>query len=217
VGETDWHIWALILLREALEDFFAPRPDVYIASDLFLYYREGDPGACKAPDVMVVTGVAKRWRRTFKTWVENAVPCVVVEITSEKTWQEDLGEKRDLYERLGVREYFVFDPEARYLEPPLQGFRRKGKRYVALAPAADGSLPSRELGLRLRAERSMVRLWVARTGELILTRTESKEQERAEKERERQRAEQEKQRADALEAELARLKAAKRLRKKRRS
>ena len=47
VGETDWHIWALILLREALEDFFAAGIDVYIASDLFLYYREGDPSACK--------------------------------------------------------------------------------------------------------------------------------------------------------------------------
>ena len=112
VGETDWHIWALILLREALEDFFAPRPDVYIASDLFLYYREGDPRACKAPDVMVVPGVAKRWRRTFQTWVEKAVPSVIVEITSENTWPDDLGEKRALYELLGVREYFVFDPEA---------------------------------------------------------------------------------------------------------
>ena len=198
VGETDWHIWALILLREALEDFFAAQDDVYIASDLFWYYRKGDPGACKAPDVMVVPGVAKRWRRTFQTWVEKAVPSVIVEITSENTWPEDLGEKRALYEQLGVREYFVFDPEALFLEPPLQGFRRKGKRDVALAPSADGSLPSRELGLLLRAEGPMVRLRDARTGELILTRTESKEQaqrraeqERTEKERERQRAEQE--------------------------
>ena len=49
VGETDWHIWALILLREALEDWFAQRLDVYVASDLFLYYVEGDPAASKAP------------------------------------------------------------------------------------------------------------------------------------------------------------------------
>lgn len=206
MGETDWHMWALMWLREALEDYFADRDDVKVASDMFLYYREGDPSACKAPDIMVAMGVANHWRRTFKTWVEKAVPNVIVEIASEKTYAEDLREKRDLYERLGVKEYFVFDPEARCLKPPLQGFRRKGKRYEPLAPAADGTLLSQELGLLLRREGPMVRLRDARTGEPILTRAEAKEQ--AER-----RAEQEKRRGDALEAELARLKA-KRPRKK---
>jgi hypothetical protein len=36
VGESDWHMWALLLLREALEDVFADQPDVKVASDLFL-------------------------------------------------------------------------------------------------------------------------------------------------------------------------------------
>jgi Uma2 family endonuclease len=236
MGETDWHIWALIQLREALEDFFAERPDIYVASDLFLYYEEGNPSACKAPDIMVVKGVAKRWRRTFRTWVENAVPSVIVEIASKETWEADLDDKRKLYERLGVLEYFVFDPENCYLDPCLRGFRRKGKRHVPLVAAADGGLLSKELGLRLLAEGPMVRLQDARTGQLVLTRPESKEeaqrqaalekqsaeqekqraerekqraeQEQAEKERERQRAEQEKQRADVLQAELDRLRAA---------
>jgi len=229
VGETDWHIEALILLREALEDVFADRADVYVASDLFLYYRQGDPSASKAPDVMVVKGVTKHFRRTFRTWVEKAVPCAIVEIASEKTWAEDLGSKRDLYERLGVAEYFVFDPERLYLDPPLQGFRLRGKKYVPLVAAADGSLPSKELGLLLQPENHMVRLRDVRTGEPVLTRLERAqqaerraeqeraatererlraEQERAATERERLRAEQEKQRADALEAELARLRAA---------
>ena len=43
MGETDWHILALISLREGLEDFFVDQADVYVASDLFLYYVEGDP------------------------------------------------------------------------------------------------------------------------------------------------------------------------------
>src|SRR5208283_6128184 len=63
VGETDWHMMALIWLREALEDHFAGREDVKVASDMFLYYVEGDPSACKAPDVMVIPGVNKRLRR----------------------------------------------------------------------------------------------------------------------------------------------------------
>jgi Uma2 family endonuclease len=228
VGETDWHILALLLLREGLEDFFADRPDVKVASDMFLYYRKGDPSANKAPDTMIIKGVGKQLRRSFKTWIERAVPCVIIEITSEKTWQEDLGDKRDVYEQLGVKEYFVLDPEAMYLEPPLQGFRLKGKRYVPLAPAADGSLLSKELELRLRAENYMLRLLDAATGQPVPTRVESwqlaqrqteleraekererlrAEVERAEKERESLRAEQEKRRADALEAELTRLRA----------
>src|SRR4051794_20863235 len=85
MGETDWHMMALIWLREGLEDFFADRTDVKVASDMFLYYREGDPRACKAPDVMVIKGVNPRWRRTFKTWVEKALPSTIIEIASERT------------------------------------------------------------------------------------------------------------------------------------
>ena len=116
------------------------------------------------------------------------MPRVIVEIASEKTWPEDLGEKRALYAQLGVREYFVFDPEARYLDPPLQGFRRKGKRYEVLTPAADGSLASKELGLRLRAESAMVRLRDARTGQPLLTRQERAEQAQLQLAQERCRA-----------------------------
>src|SRR5262249_32185621 len=158
VGETDWHMWALILLREALEDTFANQADVKVASDMFLYYREGDPSASKAPDVMVIKGVSKHFRRSFKTWVENAMPSVIFEIASEKTWKDDRDGKRTLYESLGVVEYFVFDPEAVYLDPPLRGFRLKGKKYVPLVAAADGSLASKGLGLRLRREEHMLRL-----------------------------------------------------------
>lgn len=193
VGETEWHIWALMRLHEALEDHFADRADVKVVSDMFLYYAEGNPKASKAPDTMVIKGVGKHFRRTFKTWVEKAVPCVIVEITSRKTLREDLEEKCDLYERLEVKEYFVFDPQARCLRPPLQGFRLRGKRYQRLAAAADGSLASKQLGLRLQAEGSMIRFRDAQTGKPILTRAEAKEQ--AER------------RAAALEAELARLKA----------
>jgi len=238
MGETDWHILALMLLRQALDDAFADQADVYVGSDLFFYYVGGDPSANAAPDGMVVKGVGKHLRRTFKTWVEKAIPSVMIEICSQKTWKEDLGAKRFLYERLRVAEYFVFDPEARYLKPPLRGFRLRGGKYRPLAAAADGSLTSKELGLRLVAEGHMLRLIDARTGKPILTRQESaqqqkqradlaeqqKEQERQGKEQEKQRAElaeqhaqqqeqraeHEKQRADALAAELARLRASRR-------
>jgi Uma2 family endonuclease len=207
MGETDWHIWALILLREGLDDFFADQADVFVGSDMFLYYVEGHPSKNTAPDSMVVKGVAraKEFRRTFKTWVEKAVPRTIFEIASEDTWRKDLVDKRLLYERLKVAEYFVFDPEARFVKPPLRGFRLRAGKYQALTPAADGSLTSKELGLRLFLEGHMLRLIDARTGEPVLTRQERADQEKQRADREKQRADQEKQRADALAAEVARL------------
>jgi Uma2 family endonuclease len=221
MGETDWHIWALILLREGLVDFFADQADVFIGSDMFLYYVEGDPSKNTAPDSMVVKGVAraKEFRRTFKTWAEKAVPSAVFEIASEDTWRYDLGDKLLVYERLKVAEYYVFDPEALYVKPPLRGFRLRGGKYQPLKPAADGSLTSKELGLGLVAKEHLLRLIDARTGQPIPTRQERAElaeqraneakqladQEKQRADQEKQRADQEKQRADAVEAELTRL------------
>jgi hypothetical protein len=197
MGETDWHILALMMLRQALDDFFT-KEDVYVGSDLFFYYLKGDPSACMAPDVMVVKDVGKHLRRTFKTWVEKAIPCTVIELSSQDTWKRDLGERQQKYQQLGVTEYFVFDPEGLYVKPPLRGFRLRAGKYQPLAAAADGSLASKELGLRLRAEGHMLRLIDVHSGQPILTRLERVEQEKQEKERE-------KRRADELEAEVMRL------------
>jgi Uma2 family endonuclease len=212
MGETDWHILALRLLLDGLDDRFEDQADVYVGGDLFLYYMEGHPSKNTAPDAMVVKGIAKEKRRTFKTWVEKALPCTVFEITSSDTWQKDLGEKRQLYERLKVAEYFVFDPEARWLLPPLRGFRLRAARYQPLTAAADGSLTSKELGLRLLPDGAMLRLIDDRTGKPIPTRREraAQAERRAQRasrraQEQRQRAEQERQRAEALQAELARL------------
>lgn len=139
---------------------------------------------------MVVKGVGKHFRRSFKTWEEKAIPRTIIEITSEKTWREDLGDKRDVYEALGVVEYFVFDPEGTMLNPPLQGWRLEAGQYVSVPLGSDGGLVSDELGLRLIPEGFMLRLVNARTGEKISTR-----EERAD-------------RADALAAEVDRLRRA---------
>src|SRR5262249_37508146 len=152
MGETDFHIAAIIWLREALEDFFADHPDVYVASNLLLYFRVGSLRERRDPDVLVAKGVGKHQRRSFRTWEENTVPCVVFEISSEKTWEVDLYEKRIDYRRLGIGEYFLFDPESRFLNPPLQGFRLAKRKYVPIPLAPDGSLTSQELGLRLLPE-----------------------------------------------------------------
>ncbi len=110
MAETDVHIDALLYLREALKDYFRDAPQVYVAGNMLLYYEEGNPAACVAPDVFVVQGVAKRERRTYKLWEEGQPPAVVFEITSRGSRLEDLGTKRVVYAMLGVREYFLYDP-----------------------------------------------------------------------------------------------------------
>jgi Uma2 family endonuclease len=222
MGETGFHVEALILLHQALKRHLNERPDAYVASDMLLYYERGNPLANKSPDVMVILGVENHTRRTFKTWVENAVPTVIFEISSDETWREDLYGKHELYARLGVAEYFLFDPLGDCLDPRLQGFRQEdgADTYTPLPFAPDESLESRALGLRLVPEGWMLRLIDVRTNEPIPTYLDKMEhlgeleREWTPAEREKRRADKyslwarlESERADALEAENARLRA----------
>lgn len=112
MAETDFHIHLIGNLRTALELFFAERADVYVSGCIMFYYLEGAPHEVISPDVMVCFGVPKGERRTYKVWEENeVVPQIVFEIASRKTWSKDRNQKRELYELLGVKEYYIFNPE----------------------------------------------------------------------------------------------------------
>jgi Uma2 family endonuclease len=180
MAETDVHIDMLIYLREALRDHFRDAPQVYVAGNMLLYYEEGDPVACVAPDVFVVQGVPKGERRTYRLWEEGQAPTVVFEITSRGTRLEDLGTKRALYAMLRVREYFLYDPLGEYLQPPLQGYRLQEGEYQRMSPGSEGELASQELGLELRLEEGRLRLVNPATGARLLTPAEAQAAWRAE-------------------------------------
>lgn len=203
MAETDAHINALIYLREALQDYFREAPQVYVAGNLFVYYEEGNPAACVAPDVFVVKGVAKHARRMYKLWEEQHPPAVVFEITSRSTRLDDLGTKRALYAMLGVHEYFVYDPLGDYLVPPLQGYQLHDGEYQRMPRANAGRMRSQELGLELHLDAGQLRLVHPATGEYLLTPAEAQEARRSEAAA-RRAAEA---RAAQAEAELARLRA----------
>lgn len=202
MAETGIHVQAIEWLHQALQDFFQDRPDVYIAADQFWYWEEGNNAARVAPDVMVVPGVGNRLRRSFFAWQESGTPSVVFEIASEGTWRDDLNDKYDLYERLGVREYFLFDPEAIHLVPPVQGYRLHGTAYRRMR---EGLIES-ELGFKLDAEGMMLRLTDSRTGTPMLTRAEQVQREKVRVDQAQAALDAEKARADALAAEVERLK-----------
>jgi Uma2 family endonuclease len=224
MGETDFHITVILYLLAALRQFFRRVEQVYVASNMLFYFEEGDPTAVIVPDVFVVKGVAKHQRRIYKLWEERVAPCVVFEATSRSSRLEDLGTKRALYEMLGVGEYFLFDPLDEYLSPRLQGFRLVEGYYLPMALSRDGTLHSRELGLVLHPEGTLLRLTDPVSGQALPTLDEAvdliqAEAERAQAEAQRaqaeaqraqaeaRRAQAEAERADRAEAELARLRA----------
>jgi Uma2 family endonuclease len=201
MAETDFHILAIRMLLDALDDVFADRDDVYVAGNVNWYWKRGQPRRRRAPNAMVVFGVEKGLRRSFRSWNEDgAAPAVCFEIASARTWRENLGAVRDDYEANGVREYFIFDPTREYLQAPLLGFRRRGGQFHSIRPDAVGGMLSRELGLCLVPEGIMLRLVRPETGELVRTRSEQAAAERA-------RASAATAQVDALMSEVTRLKA----------
>jgi Uma2 family endonuclease len=115
MAETDFHLKLMTNLLHALDTHFADGPQVYVSGNLLLYYVKGNPAKRVAPDVFVVRGVPKGDRRIYKLWEEGVPPGVVIKVSSRQTWREDLYTKLRLYEKLGVQEYFIFDPE--YVRP----------------------------------------------------------------------------------------------------
>ncbi|MBI5713052.1 MAG: Uma2 family endonuclease [Chloroflexi bacterium] len=106
-------------------------------------------------------------RRSWFTWKENKVPEVIFEFTSKETREEDLWTKRGLYQWLGVKEYFLFDPLDEYLKPRLQGFRLTDGVYQAI-PEINYGLQSESLGLTLNANGNRLALTETATGKRLL-------------------------------------------------
>jgi Uma2 family endonuclease len=102
----------IVLLKENLECLFADNPDVFVAGDLLWYPVEGHPEIRLAPDVMVILGRPKGDRGSYRQWEEgNIVPQVVVEILSPGNTAKEMAKKRQFYDRYGVEEYYIYDPD----------------------------------------------------------------------------------------------------------
>jgi Uma2 family endonuclease len=175
MAETELHLKDMIDTIQVLDDYFADQPNVYVCGNLLLYYEEGNPRKHVAPDVLVALNVPKQPNRDYYlVWKEKKAPDFIVEITSKSTKKEDLKTKFGIYrDILKVSEYFLFDPRAEYLEPPLQGFRLVGGDYVPIEPIA-GRLPSGVLGLHLERDGEQLRLFDPASGQRLLTRLEGR-------------------------------------------
>ena len=129
MAENDFQLRTMTYAIEALATHFRTRSDVYVSGDLFVYHEENDNTARVAPDVFVVFGVPGHRRRTYLLWQEGKAPDFVMEVASPSTYRTDLGDKRDTYARIGVSEYWLYDPIGGCFDPRLQGFRLVEGRY----------------------------------------------------------------------------------------
>ena len=172
LAESDWQLHAILDAVAVLDLHFKDRPDVYVSGDLLIYYEEGQPRKCVAPDVFVVLGAARRRRMIYKLWEEPKAPDFVLEVASENTWRQDEGPKRTLYAQLGVREYWLFDPREEYFDPPLRGLTLVDGRYRSLPARVAGGrrvFRSEALGLDLRLEDGRLYFRDPATGEDLRT------------------------------------------------
>ena len=102
----------IVKIKEGCESLFKHDPNVFVAADLLWYPVQGRTDISQAPDVMVIFGRAKGDRRSYLQWREdNIAPQVAFEIRSHSDSQTKMNKKLSFYNRYGVDEYYLYDPE----------------------------------------------------------------------------------------------------------
>jgi Uma2 family endonuclease len=221
----EFHDFQPQLLRETCQPPHYPADNLFIGTDLNLYYDSRHPLWHKRPDWFLVLGVPRssqqedlRW--SYVVWDEGMAPFLVIELLSPGTEAEDLGRtlrdvqqpptKWEVYEQiLRIPYYVVFD---RYSNR-LRAFRLMATRYEELdLPEQRLWFDEIQLGLGVwqgwfqQTEGRWIR-WYDGRGNWIANLSERAEQAQLQAEEERQRAAQaqlqaEEERQRAAQAQL---------------
>lgn len=198
----------IVTIKGGLDHLFDADPNVFVAGDLFWYPVEGHPEIRIAPDAMVAFGRPKGHRSSYLQWEEGGIPPqVVFEVVSPGNRFGEMVRKFEFYQKYGVDEYYVYDPDER--RPDLSGFLRRDNQLVEIPTMAGHKSPRlgitfvmTDAGLRIIGSDGLPFLTyeeLARREDELARRIEQ-EQQRTESER--QRAEQERQRADQAIAQI---------------
>jgi Uma2 family endonuclease len=143
----------IVTIKGGLDALFRDDPNVFVAGDLLWYPVEGNPKICTAPDAMVAFGRPKGYRGSYMQWREGGIaPQVVFEVTSPGNRLGKMIQKFRFYERYGVEEYYIYDPD----DVELTGWLRAGSELQEI-PDMNGWVSPR-LGVRLDMSGSALRL-----------------------------------------------------------
>jgi Uma2 family endonuclease len=127
-----------------------------ISAQLFNYVDEGNLGEIRVapfdvflnqknayqPDIIFI---AKDNLHKLKETGFYGAPDLVIEILSPATWRFDKEEKKDEYERSGVKEYWMIDP----VDKTTEGFYLEGDELKTL-PAEKEAITLKLLPLTIR-------------------------------------------------------------------
>jgi len=178
-----------------------------IEANVGIYYQLNKPPV--VPDVFLSLDVEtpENWweksHRCYLTWEFGKVPEVVIEIVSNKVGEE-LGEKLEIYQRMRVIYYVVYDPGKNLGESLLHIYELKGREYFK---TTETWLEQVNLGLTLwegefEGRKDLWLRWCDKEGNILLTGDEKAAQESLEKQEQRQRATEAEQRAQLLAEKL---------------
>ena len=203
----------IVTIKENLEILFASILDVFVAGDLLWYPVQGNNKIRQAPDTMVVFGRPKGDRGSYRQWEEdNIPPQVAFEILSPGNRPGKMAEKLLFYQRYGVQEYYIYDPD----NIELSGFVRNEDWFEPIAEMNGWVSPLLEIrfqltentleiyrpdGRRFLTPVEMDQLREQEREEKELAQSQA-QQEREEKELAQSQAQQERQRAEEAIAQL---------------
>lgn len=184
---TEQFRW-IVIIKENLELLFADDPHVFVAGDLLWYPVQGNNTIRQAPDVLVAIGRPKGDRGSYRQWEEaDIAPQVVLEILSPGNRFGEMLRKLTFYERYGVEEYYIYDPDKLeltglqrqdedlkiieemdgWVSPRLQiRFQMRADTLEIYQPNGQPFLTYRELGQQLEQERQRVQRLEAKLREL---------------------------------------------------
>jgi len=156
MAETSTNAIQMIDLQWTLQTLFDRQgrlETTTVGGNQMMYYNEHNGWEHISPDVYVGLNRPPPAPSSWKTWIEGKFPDIVFEITSPSTQREDLSTrprgKLTLYERLGVREYYIYDPQQEMV-PSFYGFELREGLLEPLARLASGGIMSPLLGAELR-------------------------------------------------------------------
>ncbi|MDJ1182870.1 Uma2 family endonuclease [Roseofilum casamattae] len=200
-----------------LSAWFQERDDVFVTGDLLWYPKKAGTLTAveqslpfsQAPDIMVVFGVEKKDRGSYKQWEEgNIVPQVAMEIISPSNSTGEMEDKFRFYDYYGVEEYYVYNPQRN----ELQGWLRRGGRLTEIAQMEGWRSPLLQVSFSTLSQDLQL---FAPSGEAFGTyedivqerdrQRQETDRQRQEKELERQEKERQQERAESAESNLQQL------------
>jgi Uma2 family endonuclease len=161
----------------------------FVGTNMNIYLSKDELEYPVSPDVLLAKVVIPEEElASLISWQvqrENRpVPDLVFEISSKDTWKPDLFEKPTTYAKMGLKEYFAYDPHKfsywrdnrRKLKTRLKGWRVQNGQAIEIEPSEFGHLWSEVLNCWLVPDGAYLRLY-DKNGDMCLTESEAKDHE----------------------------------------